>query len=82
MNGFTPGRSQEHWGSVRLDAAKERLEKGTLQMHAWFFEIDSAQLYAYNPSEELFLPIASDGAVMSSVPARILEAPHLARKTA
>ena len=38
-------------------AAKERLEKGTLQMHAWFFEIDSAQLSSYSPADGQFMPI-------------------------
>lgn len=36
---------------------QERLENGSLFLHAWFFEIDSAQLYTYDPGEEEFVPI-------------------------
>lgn len=37
--------------------AAERLESGKLQLHAWFFEIDSAQLYTYQPGENGFMQI-------------------------
>jgi carbonic anhydrase len=37
--------------------AMERLNSGKLHLHAWFFEIDSAQLFTYDPVEEQFLPI-------------------------
>lgn len=36
---------------------QERLDNGSLFLHAWFFEIDSAQLYTYDPGEEEFVPI-------------------------
>ena len=36
---------------------QEHLDAGTLHLHAWFFEIDSAQLYTYDPNEEEFVPI-------------------------
>lgn len=40
--------------------AMERLQSGDLHLHGWFFEIDSAQLYTYNPVEEQFLPILTE----------------------
>ncbi len=36
---------------------QEKLDDGSLHLHAWFFEIDSAQLYTYDPIEEEFVPI-------------------------
>lgn len=38
-------------------AALERLNDGALEMHAWFFEIDSARLYTYSNDSDEFLPI-------------------------
>lgn len=37
--------------------AMEKLNAGELHLHAWFFEIDSASLYTYDPAEEEFIPI-------------------------
>lgn len=37
--------------------AMELIEAGRLHLHAWFFEIETAQVYAYNPVEDEFLPI-------------------------
>jgi carbonic anhydrase len=40
----------------------EKLESGALHLSAWFFEIDSAQLYTYNPDEEQFVPLTEQSA--------------------
>lgn len=40
----------------------EKLESGDLHLSAWFFEIDSAQLYTYNPDEEQFVPLTEQSA--------------------
>jgi carbonic anhydrase len=36
---------------------KRRLEEGTLRLHAWFFKIASAELFAYDPAGHQFLPL-------------------------
>lgn len=36
---------------------KARLEAGTLRLHGWFFEIATAQMFAYDPLAEQFLLI-------------------------
>lgn len=40
----------------------EKLESGELHLSAWFFEIDSAQLYTFNPDEEQFVPLTEQSA--------------------
>lgn len=37
--------------------AMKRLEEGLLHLHAWFFEIDQARLFTYDPAQEDFVPI-------------------------
>ena len=37
-----------------------RLEKGTLHLHAWFFLIKTAELFAYDVDLRQFVPIAPD----------------------
>ncbi|MFN7140585.1 MAG: carbonic anhydrase [Limisphaerales bacterium] len=36
---------------------KERLEAGCLRLHGWFFEICTAELFAYDPDTKQFAPI-------------------------
>jgi carbonic anhydrase len=36
---------------------RERLEKGTLRLHAWWFDIGNAQVHAYRPGHDKFVPI-------------------------
>ncbi len=38
-----------------------RLEKNTLRLHAWFFKIASAELFAYDPEEQQFAPLVTEG---------------------
>ncbi|MFO0573349.1 MAG: carbonic anhydrase [Polyangia bacterium] len=40
----------------------ERIESGDLHLSAWFFEIDSAQVYTYSPDEEQFVPLTEQSA--------------------
>lgn len=35
----------------------ERLKEGALRLHAWFFKIDSAELFAYDPDARQFMEI-------------------------
>jgi len=36
---------------------KERLAAGTLRLHGWWFDIGHAQVHAYRPARERFVPI-------------------------
>lgn len=36
---------------------RARLEAGTLRLHGWWFDIGRAQVHAYNPTHERFVPI-------------------------
>jgi carbonic anhydrase len=36
---------------------KRRLEEGSLRLHAWFFKIATAELFAYDPGTHQFLPL-------------------------
>jgi carbonic anhydrase len=38
---------------------KQRLADGSLHLHGWFFKIDSAELFAYNPESHQFAPLAT-----------------------
>ncbi len=40
-------------------AVRAGLEKGTLHLHAWFFKIATAELYAYDPEQTQFLPLVA-----------------------
>mgnify|MGYP000729917832 CR=1 FL=1 len=35
----------------------EKLTEGTLRLHGWFFKIATAEIFAYDPATEQFLPI-------------------------
>jgi carbonic anhydrase len=37
---------------------QDRLMDGTLQLHGWFFHIATAELFAYDPETNQFLPLA------------------------
>jgi carbonic anhydrase len=39
---------------------QERVGDGTLQLHGWFFQIATAELYAYDPETRQFSPLVSD----------------------
>src|SRR5580693_7688312 len=39
---------------------QDRLVDGTLRLHAWFFKIATAELFAYDPDKRQFLPLTSD----------------------
>jgi carbonic anhydrase len=36
---------------------QERLANETLRLHAWFFKIATAELFAYSPETHRFLPL-------------------------
>ncbi len=36
---------------------KRRLDEGTLRLHAWFFKIATAELFAYDPAANQFVPL-------------------------
>jgi carbonic anhydrase len=38
---------------------QERLAEGTLHLHAWFFRIATAELFAYDPDQKQFLPLTA-----------------------
>lgn len=38
-------------------AVGRRLAEGSLRLHGWFFKIDTADLYAYDPEQRQFLPL-------------------------
>ena len=38
----------------------KRLAAGTLRLHGWFFQIATAELFAYDPATEQFLPIEAE----------------------
>lgn len=38
---------------------ERRLEKGTLQLHAWFFNISTVELFAYDPNTQQFAPLVA-----------------------
>jgi carbonic anhydrase len=39
---------------------QERLMNGALRLHAWFFKIATAELFAYEPETRQFAPLVSD----------------------
>jgi carbonic anhydrase len=39
---------------------QERLADGSLRLHGWFFEIATAELFAYDPETLQFLPLAGE----------------------
>jgi carbonic anhydrase len=41
---------------------EQRVADGTLQLHGWFFQIATAELYAYDPATRQFSPLVSDHA--------------------
>jgi carbonic anhydrase len=45
----------EHLRSYPL--VRERLAAGTLRLHGWWFDIGQAQVHAYHPAREIFVPI-------------------------
>jgi carbonic anhydrase len=40
---------------------QKRLADGTLRLHAWFFKIATAELFAYDPIAHQFLPLVGPG---------------------
>jgi carbonic anhydrase len=40
---------------------QERLMDGTLRLHGWFFKIATAELFAYDPEKNQFLPLVAEG---------------------
>jgi len=39
---------------------QDRLADGTLRLHAWFFKIATAELFAYDPEAKQFSPLVAD----------------------
>ena len=39
---------------------QQRLAKGTLHIHGWFFNIANAQLFAYDPEQRQFMPLGEE----------------------
>lgn len=42
-------------------AVQARLAEGSLRLHAWFFKIDTADLFAYDPETRQFAPLVDEG---------------------
>lgn len=42
-------------------AVSRRLADGSLRLHAWFFKIATAELFAYDPAAQQFLPLIGPG---------------------
>jgi len=42
-------------------AVKRRIKEGTLHLHAWFFKIATAELFAYDPEIRQFSPLVKAG---------------------
>ena len=40
---------------------QERLMNGSLRLHGWFFKIATAELFAYDPEKNQFLPLVAEG---------------------
>ena len=40
---------------------QERLMDGTLRLHGWFFKIATAELFAFDPESNQFLPLINEG---------------------
>jgi len=40
---------------------QERLMDGSLRLHGWFFKIATAELFAYDPEKNQFLPLVAEG---------------------
>ena len=40
---------------------QDRLMDGSLRLHGWFFKIASAELFAYDPETNQFLPLLAEG---------------------
>jgi carbonic anhydrase len=38
----------------------KRLDEGSLQLHAWYFKIATAELFAFDPEKKQFEPLVSD----------------------
>jgi carbonic anhydrase len=38
---------------------ERRLQAGRLRLHAWFFKIATAELFAYDPVEQQFAPLVN-----------------------
>ena len=45
-----------------------RLQEGALRLHAWFFKIDSAELFGYDPDSRQFQVIEKNATAMISSP--------------
>lgn len=41
-------------------AVRARLQEGTLHLHAWFFKIATAELFAYDPAAKQFAPLVTE----------------------
>ena len=40
---------------------QERLMDGSLRLHGWFFKIATAELFAFDPETNQFLPLVAEG---------------------
>jgi carbonic anhydrase len=40
---------------------QDRLMDGSLRLHGWFFKIATAELFAYDPEKNQFLPLVAEG---------------------
>ena len=38
-------------------AVAQKMAQGRLRLHGWFFKIATAEMYAYDPAVQQFLPI-------------------------
>jgi carbonic anhydrase len=50
---------------------ERRLREGALRLHAWFFKIDSAELFAYDPEARQFQLITEAPASVAQSPAQL-----------
>jgi carbonic anhydrase len=58
----------------------ERVEAGTLSLHAWWFNLIEGQLYAFNPASAIFEPVLGlklEGAVTQGTPLSAIDPQRL-----
>jgi carbonic anhydrase len=57
----------------------KKLQEGSLRLHAWFFKIDTAELFGYDPEHRQFQLITHDTAIMTA-PGTSAQTPQLPLK--
>src|SRR3954470_6414719 len=60
-------------------AVAKKLQEGSLRLHAWFFKIDTAELFGYDPENRQFQLVTHDTAIMTA-PNATAQTPQLPLK--